>query len=161
LAETRIDQLLHETVARLSESSGADSCRIEVDVEEAVVTGDRDRLRQVVANLLLNAVQVSPDSSVVELRGRKTDDAGYEIHVLDRGPGIADADLGRIFEPFFTKRPGGSGLGLAVCEGLVVSHGGTIAASGRTGGGTSLRVRIPAEPPDASPSSTLECSHVD
>lgn len=108
---------------------------------------DRDAhaCRQVLANLVQNAMQVSPPGAPVEVVGRPVE-GGYAITVSDRGPGVAPADRARIFEPFFSKRGGGSGLGLAVCQGLVRAHGGTIEVGDRRGGGTVFRVEVPSEP---------------
>jgi signal transduction histidine kinase len=135
---------LEETVRRFRESPAARDATIRLDAEACALRADPSRLRQVVLNLVLNAVQVSPPGAAVELRGRR-DDAGYLLEVTDDGPGIAEEDHGKIFEPFFTKRPGGSGLGLSVCQGIVRAHGGTIEVASHLGGGATFRVRLPTE----------------
>jgi signal transduction histidine kinase len=56
---------------------------------------------------------------------------------------VSPEDRSKIFEPFFSKRPGGSGLGLAVCQGILRAHGGSIVAEDREGGGTTFRVMVP------------------
>lgn len=140
----RMHELLDEAVRRLAETDGAGAVR--VDAEPAVIRADPWRLRQIIANLTRNAVQASPPDGPVDVTGRPTDN-GYVIEVADRGPGIAPADRQRVFEPFFSKRAGGSGLGLAVCQGLVTAHGGRIEVDARPGGGAIFRVTLPAEPP--------------
>ena len=67
-----------------------------------------------------------------------------EMAVLDRGPGFTPQDLERLFEPFFTRRRGGVGLGLPLAQRIVEEHSGTIEARNRPGGGAEMRVRIPA-----------------
>ena len=115
---------------------------------DAIVRFDSGRLRQVFDNLLRNAIQVSPRGAAVELilRPLAGDGAGWlECTVADRGPGFAADDLLRIFEPFFTRRRGGTGLGLPIVQRIVEEHGGTVAATNRAGGGATLTVRLPLE----------------
>jgi signal transduction histidine kinase len=97
----------------------------------------------VILNLMLNAAQASESGDCIEIRGAPAAGDTYEILVSDHGSGISPEDRARIFEPFFTKRPGGSGLGLAVCQGIMRAHAGSVAAEERAGGGTTFRVRVP------------------
>jgi signal transduction histidine kinase len=92
---------------------------------------------------MLNAAQVSEADGSIELSGAPLGSDAYEILVSDHGPGISPEDRAKIFEPFFTKRAGGSGLGLAVCQGILRAHGGSIVAEDREGGGTTFRVMVP------------------
>jgi two-component system sensor histidine kinase HydH len=101
---------------------------------------DAARMQQVLSNLLQNAAQAS-DQPVTARVAR--DRAGLLFEVSDRGPGIKDEDVQRVFEPFFTRRIHGTGLGLAVCKRLVDLHGGTISASSAAHGGAIFTVRIP------------------
>jgi len=74
-----------------------------------------------------------------------------EIKVADNGAGIPEKNLGRIFEPFFTtKENKGTGLGLAVCWGIVSEHGGTIDVDSKVGRGSTFTVRLPLESPPPS-----------
>ncbi len=103
---------------------------------------DEPRLRQVLVNLLRNAVQASPvgaapEVTVAEARGRLC------ISVEDRGAGLTPEEESRVFDPFFTTRTTGTGLGLPVARRIVEMHGGTIAASNRAGGGARFRIEIP------------------
>lgn len=156
---------LIETARRYAVSAKADGVDVHVDVEvdavaPAEVNADPDgvgasaiaddievevdgaRLRQVVLNLLRNAGQASPPGASIQLRGRRRG-AAYQIEVEDRGPGVDLGDRARVFEPFFSKRKGGSGLGLAVCQGIIKAHGGSIDVLDGEGGGAVFRVVVP------------------
>lgn len=100
---------------------------------------DPDRLRQVIANLVDNALQA--DEGRVQIAVAARDDE-FTITVRDHGPGIAHADLPRLFEPFFTTKTHGTGLGLAVARYIVGLHGGTIAADNVEGGGARFVVTL-------------------
>ncbi|RKH37131.1 ATP-binding protein [Corallococcus sicarius] len=117
------------------------------------VRGDAQRLEQVLVNLLTNAIDASPTGSCVELRADATGDE-VRIQVEDRGHGIAPELSQRIFEPFFTtKQPGeGTGLGLALVEGIVREHGGSLRIEGRAGGGTRVTLSLPRAPASEAPS---------
>lgn len=142
-----MDEFLREAVRRLAEMGEFDGGRVVVTAEPGVIRADLARLRQVVANLVRNAVQLAPTDGIVEVRGASRPDGGYEFEVCDRGPGVPSEDRERIFEPFYSRRAGGSGLGLAVCQGLVAAHGGEILVEERAGGGVIFRVVLPPEPP--------------
>jgi signal transduction histidine kinase len=121
------------------------------------VSGDPDRLQQVLLNLLLNAIQAMPDGGIlrVETSAVKRQRPGLElspeqryvlIEVTDNGPGIPEELREKIFEPFFTTKGGGggTGLGLAVCFGIVKEHDGWIEIADPPRGGTTFRVYLPA-----------------
>lgn len=105
------------------------------------VVGDATTLGQLFFNLLLNACQVQPDGGRVEVDLRRSGDRAV-VTVADRGPGLDPEVADRIFEPFVSTR-GSTGLGLAVCYGIVVEHGGRIRASNRPGGGACFEVELP------------------
>jgi two-component system sensor histidine kinase HydH len=106
------------------------------------VWADRDQLVQVMLNLVMNGLQAAGDHGSVTLSAAPRD-GGVEIEVSDDGPGIAEADLTRIFNPFFTTRATGTGLGLPIVHRIVEAHGGRIRASNRDGGGARFRVWLP------------------
>jgi two-component system, NtrC family, sensor kinase len=142
----RVDELVAETVRRLLESGEASGASVDVDVTPGSVVADGRRLRQVVFNLVRNAVQASPEGGRVEVSGAPDSHGGYRVSVLDRGSGVSEQDSARVFEPFFSKRSGGSGLGLSVCQGIVRAHGGEIGVSDRPGGGSVFHFDLPPEP---------------
>lgn len=142
-----IDELLEETVQRFTDSGQAKARAIQTAATPAQIFADAGRIKQVLLNLLRNAVQAGPTEQPIEVVGRPSADGrNYEFAVSDRGAGVSEADKARIFEPFFSLRDGGSGLGLAVCLGIVVAHGGRIAVEDRSKGGATFRVSLPLEP---------------
>lgn len=148
LTEIRMHDFLEESVRRLRESAMLEGYSVQLSAAPAELRADASRLRQVLANLVTNAAQVSSPGGTIEVEGRLSTEPGYEIVVADRGPGILDADKRRVFEPFFSKRRGGSGLGLAMCEGIVTAHGGSIVVLDRVGGGACVKVWLPLVPPE-------------
>ncbi len=112
-----------------------------LEVEAAIIEVDPLRIRQVVVNLIRNAHDAGGAEPVLVRGSRRDED--YRIEVLDRGRGLSAEAHAHLFEPFFTTRRDGSGLGLAVSYGLVAAHGGSIRAEPREGGGTRFVVELP------------------
>ncbi len=106
---------------------------------------DEAKLRQALANLLCNAIEASAPGSVVEIEGELAAGDQVLLTVRDRGVGIAEGDLQRIWEPFYTNRPDGTGLGLPIVRKNIAAHGGTIEVWSRPGEGTRLEIRLPAQ----------------
>ncbi len=104
---------------------------------------DSQRLRQAIWNLCLNAVQAMPDGGELSV-GARANDRFLSITVSDTGEGIGAADLPHVFEPFFSTKQGGSGLGLALVHRIVQDHGGDIEVRSRPGGGTTFVLTLPA-----------------
>jgi two-component system OmpR family sensor kinase len=126
--------------------------RIELVVDDRpVVTGDDARLRQVLHNLLTNALTHTPDESPVTVRLAASDEPAPQavVEVADRGPGIDPADSARVFERFYraddsrSREAGGSGLGLSIVASIVAAHGGSVTVAQRDGGGAVFRVALP------------------
>ena len=130
--------------------AGDDGPTIEVEIEgepQATVRGAPDLLWRAVENVVRNAVKHGGAGGRVDIRLYAR---GPLVHVdvLDRGPGILDADLPTVFEPFFRSNPGknnidGHGLGLAIAQRVVHAHGGTIVARNRDGGGLQVAIALP------------------
>ena len=122
---------------------------VDLELPDAPVTvnGDRDRLAQVVDNLISNAIKYSPAGSTVGVRLTPGDDSAL-LTVTDSGIGIAEDDRERVFEKFFraseaASATGGTGLGLAVAREIVESHGGEIAVDSKHGRGSTFSVKLP------------------
>jgi signal transduction histidine kinase len=103
---------------------------------------DREILERVVYNLLVNAAEASPPGGVVTVKTRLASDEA-EISVIDRGTGIDPKHTESIFNPFFTTKPAGVGLGLALVSKFVDEHGGKIAVESEPGRGSVFIVRLP------------------
>ena len=110
------------------------------------VLADTDQLLQVFLNLIQNAVQAIQDGGEISIRvrpvGKQTQ--RIEIEIEDDGAGIAPEHLPHLFEPFYTTRPKGTGLGLFVAHGIVQRHGGSIEVVSAPGQGTRFRILLPA-----------------
>lgn len=107
------------------------------------IRGDRHRMEQVLLNLALNAFRFMPGGGWLGITGIELGAEGIEISIRDTGPGIAEHDLPRIFQPGFSTRPGSCGLGLAVCQKIMEQHRGTIAVQSHAGYGTTFNLRLP------------------
>ena len=111
------------------------------------MAADRVCLQQVLLNLFVNAADAM-EANAVEDRKLviRTDmtDAGVRMCVADSGPGIADSDLKSVFEPFWSSKPGGMGMGLAICRSIVSAHGGSLSAANGDERGATFCVILPA-----------------
>jgi len=115
-----------------------------------MVPGHVDALGRALTNVLLNAVEASAPGSPVEVSARRAALNGramVEVSVRDSGVGIPQERLSRIWEPYFTHKPGGTGLGLAIVQQTLFAHDGAVAAESATGAGTTIRLFLPVEAP--------------
>jgi len=147
-----VDQLLLDvreiTRPRWKSRAESEGVHISLDLrlgsDEARVMGDESELREVLVNLVFNAVDAMPAGGRLTLSTREAEGA-VEICVSDTGTGMTEEVRSRVFDPFFTtKGKAGMGLGLAVSFGIVRRHEGTIEAESEVGRGTTFRIRLPA-----------------
>ncbi|MFH1277126.1 MAG: ATP-binding protein [Candidatus Eisenbacteria bacterium] len=144
--EFEVREVVEEVTALLGARRGAEETPIRLHEGDEIPTmlGDPEQIRQVLLNILLNAVQASSPGSGIDIRIRRLDDSGkVEILVEDRGPGFDPKALDQLFTPFFTTKHEGTGLGLAISHRIIESHGGRIAASNRPGGGARVSITLP------------------
>jgi signal transduction histidine kinase len=144
---------LNETVREVMPLLEGDARRRRVGLDTGLapglplVNGDGAQLRLLVLNLVLNGLdavgQIPSGPRLVRIRTRLTD-GHVELTVSDTGPGLAQEDLPRLFESFFTTKPDGLGLGLSIVRSIVQAHGGHVSAENNAVGGASFRVRLPA-----------------
>ena len=139
--------LVHEQVALFFGHGGEQSVQVSVPEEPLWVEADRDRLSQVIGNLLANAIKYSPDGGQVDVRAESNGD-DVRIVVRDQGIGISSEDQEHIFTKFFRGRAAttgipGTGLGLAVSRQIVEAHGGAIGFTSAEGRGTTFWVELP------------------
>jgi signal transduction histidine kinase len=117
------------------------------DAAGVIARADRRKLRQVLVNLVHNAIEAAPAGSAVQVAAEREGDGTVALTVDDRGPGISDELIGGLaFEPGVTTRARGSGLGLTIARALVQQHGGSVSLARRDGGGARVQVRLPGSP---------------
>lgn len=134
-----------ETIVTLVDREAQDRgilLRLDPDTEQTVVKGDGEKLRQAFLNIVINALQATPSGGTVTIDCRRSG-SGYEIRFVDSGSGIQSDALTKIFEPFYTTKPDGTGLGLAVTRKIIEGHGGTLTVESEAGRGTSVLVGLP------------------
>jgi signal transduction histidine kinase len=106
---------------------------------------DVNLMEQVFVNIIINAVEAIKDKGVITISSQMMPNHLYgKIEIADNGSGIPQENLGKIFEPFFSTKINGTGLGLAVSYGIVQNHQGTIKVLRRSGGGTRFIIEIPS-----------------
>lgn len=139
-----LSALVGDVVAAFGPQAEAKGVRLETQLEPVTVPGDAGRLRQVVANLLDNALKFTPAAGCVTLILR-ADASGATLSVHDTGPGLRAGDEARIFGRFYRADEvhSGSGLGLAVVRSLAEAHGGRVGAKNVPAGGAMLEVWLP------------------
>src|ERR1051325_7993012 len=123
--------------------------RIDEDEDTPLVFADADQLQQVFLNLLLNARDAMPEGGELLVSTRYDALSGeVVVEISDSGTGIAPEHRAHVFDPFYTTKPAGTGtgLGLAVCYGIITAHGGHIEIGPHNGQGTTVRVRVPIGP---------------
>ncbi len=148
-AERRVVELQTsiEPVVRLMEAPARKrEVDIVIDLPRTLpaVWADADQVKQIVLNLLLNAIEASPPGRSVRLEGHVGAGGAVVLAIRDEGSGIAPEHLESIFEPFFTTKESGTGLGLPLVHQMVVEHGGEITVESELGRGTTFRVSLPA-----------------
>ncbi len=150
LSQVDVGQVITETVARLRPLAGSRDFDLRPAAPEVVALADRDRLAQILTNLLENAIKFTPDGGKIAVNWR-TANGEVEVSVADSGHGIAETDLPHIFERFYkadrarSAIPGGSGLGLAITRHIVEAHGGRIRVASRPGAGTTFTFTLPRD----------------
>ncbi len=160
---------LIENATRFALSGSTSDCRFDIESELWPVDADEGQLSQVIHNIVLNADQAMPGGGVISVMARNRDlgDAPaarvpgsgrwIEIVIQDAGRGIPEEVLPRIFEPYFTTKTTGSGLGLATSYAIVKNHGGMIEVSSVANKGSSFTIWLPAgKTIPASPARSLQ-----
>lgn len=147
----QLGQLLEEVRQRFAARAAEGHIDLNLEIQDsAEVIGDRDRLLQVLSNLVENALVHTPPKGQIHLRLKAHGQHAVELQVEDTGTGIAEKDLERIFERFYqtdkarvSSGQRGSGLGLAIVKELVEAHGGAVTVSSAVGRGTTFYIRLP------------------
>jgi signal transduction histidine kinase len=120
--------------------------RLEPDLPGIV--GDRVQLQQVILNLVVNGLEsmsgIAPGLRHLTIRTVQSDTDRVEVSVQDTGPGISAEILDRIYEPFFSTKSDGLGMGLSICRSIAEAHGGRLEASNNPAGGATFVFALPA-----------------
>lgn len=143
-----IAEIVSVVLERLAPELQERTVELRVPDDLPLVPVDYVQLEQVLWNVLQNALKYSPPGSPLMIRAAAQANA-LALHIADRGPGIPHAERERVFEKFYRLQPAdgarvpGSGVGLAICKGLIAAHGGQISVAGREGGGTVIQIALP------------------
>jgi len=149
--EVALEEVLDTLCENARFEADARQVRVDLQLEPGLaVSGDRELLYRAIENVLRNAVRFSPQGGLVTVQAAQTD-GDIEISIRDQGPGVPEALLGRIFEPFYRvaaardRDSGGYGIGLAITARVVKLHGGSARAANADGtGGLIVTLRFPA-----------------
>jgi signal transduction histidine kinase len=135
--------LINRTVSMLNTQNKNHKATIEIlGIKKLMVACDTEQITQVLLNLLINAMQAAEKNVHIQIKiYQQKQNAIIEIH--DNGPGIPQAAIDKIFDPFFTQRKGGIGLGLAVVKKIIEAHQGKIEAGRSELGGALFKIRLP------------------
>lgn len=130
--------------------------KIDIDPTDLMIWADRNRIQQVLLNLLLNAVQAMPEGGQLKIGARYCNTmnwsdepntpGGYRLVVRDSGTGISKEDMQRLFDPFFTTKPNGTGLGLTTSLAIIQKHNGELRITSAPGEGTTAQILLPEGP---------------
>jgi two-component system, NtrC family, sensor histidine kinase HydH len=115
-------------------------CYLPVDLPTILL--DRDMFKQALLNLMLNAEQAMPDGGEITLQAA-CESGGLALHVIDTGKGMSREVLARVFRPFFSTKPGGTGLGLPTARKIIAAHRGDLSVESELGRGTKFTIRLP------------------
>lgn len=149
LAPADLNALARDAVHAAEAAAGCSGIRLTLDPSIGTATLDAQRLRQALVNIIDNAIQavgdaVPPgDAQAIAVRTARVDDRRAAITVSDTGSGIPDEDLPRVFDPFFTTRRTGTGIGLAISRNIIEGLGGRITVASERGRGTEVRIELP------------------
>lgn len=155
LAVVDLNALCREAAIAAQAGPGA-AVALDLEMTPPAITADPERLRIALVNLVVNARHaVTPPAGTVRIATRSTS-AGTTIIVADNGVGIAGADLARVFDPYFTTKRGGTGLGLPIAKNIIEGLGGIITVTSEPGRGTDIRIDFPGQPGQARPVASPE-----
>ncbi|HMJ85295.1 MAG TPA: ATP-binding protein [Vicinamibacterales bacterium] len=143
LSPVDVNTLCRESATAAAVSAGGDDIRLDLDPSLRTITTDADRLRMALVNLLVNARHALNGHGGGVILTSRADGDRVHLVVADRGAGIAPADIAHIFDPYFTTKRGGTGLGLPIAKNIVEGLGGTISVSSAPGRGTEIQLDLP------------------
>ena len=143
-----VNELISEVAKLLNAELQVRHASLRIDVADGLpdIYGDRVHLQQVILNLLLNSLDAmngkTEEQRQIVIRASQTTDGMVEFAVVDSGTGVAPEQLPHLFEPFYTTKKNGMGIGLAISKTIVEMHGGEIMATNNPDGGTTVRFTV-------------------
>jgi signal transduction histidine kinase len=141
VSPTRIEKVIENALSQSPVPENIELIkRLDSNLPEIEI--DPDQIKQVLVNTIINAVQAMPNGGKLTINSSRKDKL-LEIEIADTGGGIPDETIGKIFDPLFTTKAKGIGLGLAVCKSIVDRHGGHIEVKSKVGKGTSFNIKLP------------------
>ena len=149
-----INEVVGEMAGMMRGEARGHGVSIRTDLKDDLPTAmaDRVQLQQVLMNLMLNGIEAMKDTGgVLTVKSQLRKDGQIEIAVKDTGPGLPVGKADQIFDAFFTTKPQGSGMGLAICKSIVESQGGRIWADGNGGRGATFHFTLPVAPTETNP----------
>jgi signal transduction histidine kinase len=156
MEKSKLKEIIHQTITLVQTTAKKKNISIELeyDTEEELIVADTGQLRQVMLNVIMNAVQAIEKQNgeihiTVNMAPGSTnhyiaDKQYFIIRVRDNGKGIPKKDIDKIFDPFFTTKPDGTGLGLSITYGIIQKHGGEIEITSEENKGTTVTIKLPA-----------------
>ena len=145
-----INALIRDVTRLLGSDAVLRNVTVTLDLPPGPLTvdGDHVQLRQVILNLVLNALEAASESAIagrqVTVRTTRTEEEAVLVMVQDDGPGLRDGTEERVFEPFYTTKPGGMGMGLSIARSIIEAHGGIIWARNNNGAGATFQFTLPS-----------------
>jgi PAS domain S-box-containing protein len=149
-----INEVISDMAGMLRSEARRHGISVRTDLKDdlPMTVADRVQLQQVLMNLMLNGIEAMKDTGgVLTVNSQFGEDSQIEISVNDIGPGLPPGNADQIFDAFFTTKPQGSGMGLAISKSIIESHGGRIWANGDGGRGATFRFTLPAAPAETNP----------
>lgn len=116
--------------------------RKKLNAELSIINVDNEQIKRVFSNVMINAIESMPKNGELTVV-TENDENNFIVKIKDTGNGIPEEDIIRIFDPFFSTKSSGVGLGLSICYGIVVSHGGLIGVESETNKGTTFAISLP------------------
>lgn len=140
-----INDLIEETLVLVKNTGTRHRLEFKLQLAQGLpwVEGDAEQLKQVLLNLLINAVQAVPEQGMIAIKTWQEQAGAVQVRITDTGQGIDEAELSKVFDPFFTTKAAGTGLGLAVVQRIMNAHNGRIDIQSEVGKGTAVTLEIP------------------
>jgi two-component system sensor histidine kinase AtoS len=141
----QVNELIREMLLLIRKRADTQSISIDLRLDPSLpsIEADGEQLKQVLLNLMINACQAIPGRGTIIVSTMMELSDQLAIHVIDNGVGIAPEDIEKVFDPFFSTKPAGTGLGLAVVQRIINGHNGRIEITSEQGKGTDVKLSLP------------------